>query len=339
MVSCQESKSSADISTASPLLELILTGTWSSLTCWMSGNRRERASLALMATAAHSLRLVPSYCTIQVPLSRTGAMRRPIVSRGELVSRLLARLRLAGLARRLPSALGGRPELADAVLDAAGQHVQVGVRGKVTGDAERDLTAVGKDGDPGPDRRRDRHIRDDLQELAPGTVEQHLGPWHVGGDRDDLPLGQREHEPEPARDQRERSIAAKGDQGLADPLLPARLQVRQLGLDGSEPFHRVGHVHRQLGHQRRYPVLVDALLTRRPERHGHQRRDLVRLRLLAAGEQERTEAAADRGQDDVVDRAAQLLPDRLDLVERGAGPGVTPLLPDLPAQRGPRDRP
>src|SRR5260370_37889619 len=43
------------MSTASPLLELILTGTWSSLTCWMRGNRRERASLALMATAAHSL--------------------------------------------------------------------------------------------------------------------------------------------------------------------------------------------------------------------------------------------------------------------------------------------
>src|SRR5215469_17639888 len=98
---------------------------------------------------------------------------------GELLSRLLARLRLAGLARRLPSALGGRPELADAVLDAAGQHVQVGVRGKVTGDAERDLAAVGEDGDPGPDRRRDRHVRNGLQELASGTVKRHLGAWHV----------------------------------------------------------------------------------------------------------------------------------------------------------------
>src|SRR5579859_1348724 len=38
------------MSTTSPLLELILTGTWSSLTCWMRGNRRERASLALIVT-------------------------------------------------------------------------------------------------------------------------------------------------------------------------------------------------------------------------------------------------------------------------------------------------
>jgi hypothetical protein len=40
----------------------------------------------------------------------------------------------------------------------------------------------------------------------------------------------------------------------------------------------------------------------------------VRSGLLAAGEQERAEATADRGQDDVVDGAAQFPLDRLDVV-------------------------
>src|SRR5580698_5554920 len=59
MVSCHESKSSADMRTASPTLEVILTGTWSSLTCWMRRNRRERASLALIATASTSFSCEP----------------------------------------------------------------------------------------------------------------------------------------------------------------------------------------------------------------------------------------------------------------------------------------
>src|SRR5262245_21783749 len=70
MVSCQESKSSADMSTASPPLEWIRTGIWSSLTCWMSGNRRERASLALTATA-HHLHVVRHHGTAAVRIAGT----------------------------------------------------------------------------------------------------------------------------------------------------------------------------------------------------------------------------------------------------------------------------
>src|ERR1700683_3958875 len=71
MVSCHESKSSADMRTASPALELILTGTWSSLTCWMRGNRRERASLALTATASTSFSSVRLHGTREVQASCT----------------------------------------------------------------------------------------------------------------------------------------------------------------------------------------------------------------------------------------------------------------------------
>src|ERR1700733_3186376 len=83
MVSCHESKSSADMRTASPALELILTGTWSSLTCWMRGNRRERASLALTATASTSSFCVPYHGTrvVQVfcarPRRRTAPTQHP----------------------------------------------------------------------------------------------------------------------------------------------------------------------------------------------------------------------------------------------------------------------
>ncbi len=65
----------------------------------------------------------------------------------------------------------------------------------------------------------------------------------------------------------------------------------------------------------------------------------MRFRMLAAGEQECTEAAADRGQDDVVHGAAKLPLDRLDVIERRPGQGVPPLLADGPAQGGPGGRP
>ena len=64
-----------------------------------------------------------------------------------------------------------------------------------------------------------------------------------------------------------------------------------------------------------------------------------RALLLDRGEQERTEAAADGGQDDVVHRAAEDALDRLDILQGRPGPGVTPLLADGPAQRRPGGRP
>src|SRR5699024_10228194 len=64
MVSCHESKSSADISTTSPLRDVIRSGAWSSLTCRMSGNSRERASLALMVIDGSPRETGTSYRTI-----------------------------------------------------------------------------------------------------------------------------------------------------------------------------------------------------------------------------------------------------------------------------------
>jgi hypothetical protein len=60
---------------------------------------------------------------------------------------------------------------------------------------------------------------------------------------------------------------------------------------------------------------------------------------VSTGGQESPEAAADRGQDDVVHGAAKLPLDRLELIELRPGPGVAPLLADVPAQRRPRDWP
>ena len=65
----------------------------------------------------------------------------------------------------------------------------------------------------------------------------------------------------------------------------------------------------------------------------------MRSGLLAAGEQERPEAAADRGQDHVVYGAAKLSLDQLHVIQRCPDPGETPFLADGPGQRRPRGRP
>src|ERR1019366_6223937 len=54
---------------------------------------------------------------------------------------------------------------------------------------------------------------------------------------------------------------------------------------------------------------------------------------LAAGEQQAAEAAADRGQDDVVHVAAEFPLDRLDIVEGRTGAGIPALRADRAASR------
>jgi hypothetical protein len=65
----------------------------------------------------------------------------------------------------------------------------------------------------------------------------------------------------------------------------------------------------------------------------------VRPGLFTAGEQERPEAAADRGQDHIVHGAAKLSLDQLHVIQRRPDPGETPFLADGPAQRRTRGRP
>ena len=89
----------------------------------------------------------------------------------------------------LPDRTGRLQQVADAVLDAAREHLQVGIGREITGDAERDAAAVSEDRDPDPDRRGDRHVRDDLQHPAPHRIERELGAGDVRRDGHDLPLG------------------------------------------------------------------------------------------------------------------------------------------------------
>jgi hypothetical protein len=70
---------------------------------------------------------------------------------------------MAGGMGRLRGARGG-DELGEPVGDAAGEHVDVGRAVVVAGDAERDPVEVGEDRDSDPQRRGDRHLRDDLHE-------------------------------------------------------------------------------------------------------------------------------------------------------------------------------
>ena len=129
---------------------------------------------------------------------------------------------------------------------------------------------------------------------AADPVERLPGPWHVRGDGDDLPLGQPEREPDPPRRERERGEAAEGSKCLARHRFLARLQGQQFGPDGREPFHRVGHVDGEISQYGRDLVFVYASRGG-PDIYRDQGPDQVRSGLFAAGEQERPEAAADRG--------------------------------------------
>ena len=52
---------------------------------------------------------------------------------------------------------GGGQEIGQAGIDAAGEHVEIGVGREVAGDPEGDVAAVGEDRDPGAERGRDRN--------------------------------------------------------------------------------------------------------------------------------------------------------------------------------------
>src|ERR1022692_4172956 len=194
-----------------------------------------------------------------------------------------------GLPRRLllprPAVLGGSLELGDSGLDAAGKNSDVRRRAVVAGQSEGDLAVVGEDRDADAQRRGDRNVGNDLDQLAAEGIERLLRARDVGGDRDDLPLRKAEGEPDEHRRQRERREPAQGYHGLAGRRLLALLELGQLAPDGGQPLERVGDVHRQVGHERRYLVVVTGLLALVPDRDGNERRNRVGRWLFAAGDQ------------------------------------------------------
>ena len=228
------------------------------------------------------------------------------------------------------------------MFNATGQDVHIRVRDVIGGDAEHDVAVVAEDRDPSADRARDRDIGNDLLEAASHPVERLAGTRHVRRDRDDFPLWQRENPPDQPGGQQVRAVAAQGGERLADDRLVARLQGIEFGPDGGQPFHRVVDLHGKIGHGRGNLVPEAALVILRPDGNRDQRRNLVRLQRLAPLHQERTETAADRGQHDIVDRAAEFALDCLDVIQRRPCPGVPSLLADVPAERrrhrGPQGR-
>src|SRR6185437_9563074 len=120
-----------------------------------------------------------------------------------------------------PRAASCQQQLGQVMVDAPGQHVQVGVGRVVAGDAERDGAVVAEDGDAGADHARDGNVGDDLLQPPAHPVERLTGTRYVGGDRDDLPLRERERLPDEPGGQRVDGVAAQGDERLADHRLVA----------------------------------------------------------------------------------------------------------------------
>ena len=96
--------------------------------------------------------------------------------------------------------------------------------------------------------------------------------------------------------------------------------------------------HGQLCEHRGHLVVVGAALGRRAYRHGHHRSDRTALDGLAAPEQQVAEPAGDHGEHDVVDSAAVLGADGLDVGEASARPRPAAVRPDRPVERDPRRR-
>ena len=95
------------------------------------------------------------------------------------------------------------------------------------------------------------------------------------------------------------------------------LQPVQLRGHGVQALDRVDHAHGQVGEDRRHPVAQRALLVGVPDGHGDHAAHGAALDALAARAEQRPQAARRRGEDDVVDRAAVGVLDRLDVSEVG----------------------
>ena len=121
--------------------------------------------------------------------------------------------------------------------------------------------------------------------------------------------------------------------------LVALLEALHLGADSRRRSTGSAMLTGQLGEHRRDLVVVGAALGRRADRDGHHRAHDAALDGLAAREQQVAEAAGDHGEHDVVDGAAVLGADRLDVGQAPARPGPAAVRPDRPVERRPRRRP
>ena len=116
-------------------------------------------------------------------------------------------------------------------------------------------------------------------------------------------------------DDHRRGEVRRGRDRLAGLRHVRRLELGHLLVDQLEPLHRVGHLHRQVVEQRRDPVVGNAVAVVVSHRDRHHRADHRAVGVLAAREQQLAVAAADRGEHDVVDRAAERGADRAHVVE------------------------
>ena len=101
-----------------------------------------------------------------------------------------------------------------------------------------------------------------------------------------------------------------------------------------QPLDRIRDVDRELREHQRDPVVPDGLLPGEPGRDRHQRAHRAVRGFLAGLQEQPAEAAGHRGEHDVVERPAVLLPDRRDVGQRTAGDGEPPGRRQRPGERG-----
>lgn len=183
----------------------------------------------------------------QRPLVPPGGVPRPVRSGVRACPAAAA----AGWVRTRPCR---RCELGQALLDADGQHCDVGCGVVVAGDPERHGVAVGEDRDAGAHRRSDGHVRDDLAEPSAQGVQRLARAGHVRRHRDDRALRHARQRPHGCRRRGEGRETGDRLQRRAGLGLVRVLEFAQAPGDDGEPFDGVRDVDGQ--HQQHQRDLV-----------------------------------------------------------------------------------
>ena len=226
-------------------------------------------------------------------------------------------------------------QLLDARPDAAGEHVDVGVAVEVGVDPEGHRVEVGEDPDRAAGAAGDRHVRGG----GDHPLAQHVERDPRARARSSSPPGTTSGRPAgpPARPSTAASARRSRPCAMIDGASTACIVFLYSSIwpriDASRSTGSGSPTGRSTNTAETW-LFSAALLVGTADRHRHHRADDELLRRqLAAGQQQVAEPAGDRGEDDVVDRAAERRPDGLELLELAVGPGPAPVRADRAVER------
>ncbi len=221
---------------------------------------------------------------------------------------------------------GGAREIVDRRAQVVGQGLEVAHGVVVAEQAEPETTVIAHDRDAQRLVVGERDHGIEADHLAPEQVERDLRPGDVRHDEVEEALARLK--PRGLRhDRRGREVGQGGQRHGADGLARLLDPAHRLG-DLRQHRLGVGHAHGQRRPHGGDAVAQRAALRVRPDRDRDHGLEHQPVGLHAAAAQEAPERQGDRGEHDVVERAAQGVLDRLEARDLGVDPRVAPVRAD-----------